>query len=367
VLVTHTAQRSIEPTGASNELMQPPASRSRLGTVARIGASLFLLGLLGGCLLPPDPATEAAQDVFNLYLLVLALAAIVFIGVEGFILYAIFRYRRKPGDNALPPQLHGNTTIEIVWTAIPTVIVMILFVFSMITLNEVEARSDDPGVTIQVDGFQWQWTFRYPEGVNVTGSAAEPPVLAVPVGEPVRLVLNSLDVNHAFYVPQFLIKRDLIPVGENGTPNELEFTVAEAGTYSGQCAEFCGTAHSDMIFTVEAMERAAYDEYIAALASGSPPPSDGGDCATTIQVAAIPSLQFDTDAIQAPAGEAFCIELTNNDTAPHDIGIDAIDFNGEDVPPGEARTYLIPAMDAGDYQFHCTLHPTMVGDLTVGE
>lgn len=335
-------------------------------TILRVGVPLLLIGLLGGCMLPPEPKTDAAQDVFNLYLLVLALAALVFVGVEGFILYAVFRYRRKPGDDVLPEQLHGNNTIEVIWTAIPTVIVLILFVFSMTTLGSVEARSEDPGVEIQVDGFQWQWTFRYPDGVNVTGSAAEPPVLAVPVGEPVRLILNSLDVNHSFYVPQFLIKRDLIPVGENGTLNELEFTVSEAGTYSGQCAEFCGTAHADMTFVVEAMDRAAYDEYIAALAAGGEPPS-AEECATTIQIAAIPSLQFDTDAIEAPAGEAFCIELTNNDTAPHDIGIEEIGFNGEDVPPGESRTYLIPAMDAGDFQFHCTLHPTMVGDLTVSE
>jgi cytochrome c oxidase subunit 2 len=319
-------------------------------------------------MLPPEPKTEAAKEVFNLYLLVLALAAIVFVGVEGFILYAVFRYRRKPGDDVLPEQLHGNNTIEVIWTLIPTVIVFVLFVFSMITLGEVEARADEPGVTIQVDGFQWQWTFRYPDDVAVTGSAAEPPVLAVPVGEPVRLVLNSLDVNHSFYVPQFLIKRDLIPVGENGTLNELEFTVSEAGTYSGQCAEFCGTAHADMTFVVEAMDRAAYDEYIAALASGEEPPAPGEDeCATMLEVEAVPSLQFAQDALEAPAGEDFCIRLTNNDTAIHDIGIEETGFNGEDVQPGESRIYLIPALEAGDYTFYCTLHPTMVGDLTVSE
>jgi cytochrome c oxidase subunit 2 len=347
--------------------MQPTASRSRLRGVLRVGVPLLLIALLGGCLLPPEPKTEAAKDVFNLYLLVLALAAIVFVGVEGFILYAIFRYRRKPGDDALPPQLHGNNTIEVIWTLIPTVIVFVLFVFSMITLGEVEASDEDPGVTIQVDGFQWQWTFRYPDGGSVTGSAAEPPVLAVPVGEPVRLVLNSLDVNHAFYVPQFLIKRDLIPVGENGEPNELTFTVSEAGTYSGQCAEFCGTAHADMTFVVEAMERAAYDEYVAALAAGEEPGGGGGgECATTVQLSAA-NIQFDTDALEVPAGEDFCIEFTNDDTVPHDVGIEETGFNGDNVAPGESITYVIPALEAGDYTFYCTLHPSMVGDLTVTE
>jgi cytochrome c oxidase subunit 2 len=345
------------------------APRNRLRSIARVGAPLLLIGLLAGCLLPPEPKTEAGQDVFNLYLLVLALAAIVFVGVEGFILYAVFRYRRKPGDDVLPEQLHGNNTVEVIWTLIPTVIVFILFGFSMVTLADVEATTEEPGIEIQVDGFQWQWTFRYAEGASVTGSATEPPDLVVPVGEPVRLVLNALDVNHAFYVPQFLIKRDLIPVGEEGEPNTLTFTVTEEGTYAGQCAEFCGVSHADMTFTVTAMSREAYDEHVAALAAGEEPPTgDTGDCATTVQIQAVETIRFDTDTIEVPAGEDFCIELVNNDTAVHDIGISETEFNGDDVAPGESITYVIPAMEAGEYTFLCTLHPTqMVGDLVVTE
>jgi len=335
----------------------------------RIGAPLLIIGLLAGCMLPPEPKTEVGRDVFNLYLVVLALALIVFAAVEGFILYAVVRYRRKPGDDVLPQQLHGNNTVEIIWTVIPTVIVFILFGVSMITLAEVEARSDNPGVTIEVEGFQWQWKFRYEEeGATITGSAAEPPIMAVPVGEPVRLVLSSIDVNHSFYVPQFLIKRDLINLGENGRDNELEFTITEAGTYAGQCAEFCGDFHADMTFVVDAMSRADYDAYMAAIVAGEPSPSTGGeDCGTTIAVAAVASLQFDTDAIEAPAGEDFCIEFTNNDTAPHDIGIKDTEINRDDVAPGESITYVIPAMEAGDYTFYCTIHPAMTGDLTVTE
>ena len=345
--------------------MQPKAPHSRLRAIVRIGAPLLLIGLLSGCLIPPDPKTEAAKDVFNLYLLVLALAAIVFVGVEGFLLYAVFRYRRKPGDDVLPEQLHGNNTVEVIWTLIPTVIVFTLFGFSMITLGEVNAKADNP-TTIHVDGFQWQWTFRYEDGPSITGTATDPPVLAVPVGEPVRLVLNALDVNHSFYVPEFLIKRDLIPVGENGTPNELEFTVSEEGTYSGQCAEFCGVAHADMTFSVEAMSRDAFEQFIAS--GGATPPPAEGDCSTTIQLAAVESIQFDTDSIEVPAGEDFCVEFTNNDIVPHDFGVVETQFNGDDVAPGESITYQVPAMEAGDYTFICTLHPTaMVGDLSVTE
>jgi cytochrome c oxidase subunit 2 len=350
--------------------MQPTAARSRLRTILRVGAPLLVLALAAsGCLLPPDPVTEDGQDVFNLYLLVLALAAIVFIGVEGFILYAIFRYRRQPGDDVLPEQHHGNNTIEVIWTIIPTVIVLILFTFSVITLGEMEGGSDDPGVTIEVDGFQWQWTFSYPEGGNVTGAIGNPPTLVVPVGESVRLVLNSLDVNHAFYVPQFLIKRDLIPVGENGEPNELEFTITEEGTYAGQCAEFCGTSHADMTFVVDAVSRAAYDEYAAALASGSPPPTTGGgDCEVTIEIKA-ENIQFDIDEFEVPADTAFCIAFENLEAVPHNVAIydggEAL-FQGQILNEAGSVTYEVPALPAGDYRFICDVHPqAMVGDVTV--
>ena len=350
--------------------MQPTAARSRSRTKLRVGVPLLVLALAAsGCLLPPDPVTEAGQDVFNLYLVVLALAAIVFIGVEGFILYAIFRYRRQPGDDVLPEQHHGNNTIEVIWTIIPTVIVLILFTVSVITLGEVEGRSEDPGVTIEVDGFQWQWTFSYPEGGTTTGTIGSPPTLVVPVNEPVRLVLNSLDVNHAFYVPQFLIKRDLIPVGENGEPNELEFTITEAGTYAGQCAEFCGTAHADMTFIVDAVSREAYDEYAAALASGSPPPATGGgDCELTIEITAN-NTQFDIDEFEVPADTAFCIAFENQEAVPHNVSIlegGEHLFTGEFLNQPGNIIYEVPALPAGEYTFVCDAHvQAMNGTVTV--
>lgn len=330
---------------------------------------LLILALVAsGCMLPPEPATDAGRDVFNLYLLVLALAAIVFIGVEGFIIYAVFRYRRKPGDDVLPEQHHGNNTVEIIWTAIPTVIVLVLFTFSIITLGEVEARSEEPGVEIEVEGFQWQWTFTYPDGASTTGTIGDPPTMYVPVGEPVRLILNSIDVNHAFFVPQFLIKRDLIPVNENGEPNELEFTVTEEGTYAGQCAEFCGTAHADMTFIVEAMPRAAFDEAITALAQGEEPPTDGGDCETTVEISA-DNLEFDIDSFEAPADTAFCIAFENLEDVPHNVSIydggEAL-FQGEILNSTGSIVYEVPALPAGEYRFICDVHPqTMVGDVTV--
>jgi cytochrome c oxidase subunit II len=350
-------------------------ARPLMRKLVRVAAPAGLVFVLSACLLPPEPKTTAAEDVFNLYVVILILAGIVFIGVEGFIVYAMVRYRRQPGDDVLPAQVHGNNLIEIVWTAIPTVIVLILFTLSMITLGTVNARAENPSVVIEVESFQWQWRFLYPDGVTVAGTAEDPPRLAVPVGEPVRVVLRSSDVIHAFYVPNFLIKRDAVPVAAEsrgqGEANELEFTITEPGTYSGQCAEFCGTGHADMTFVVDAMTRADYDAWFTAtLAGETPPPPEPGECATTIELSAA-NLAFDTDTIEAPAGEDFCIAFTNDDTAVHDVAI--LDgstelFNGEDIPAGEPIVYLIPALEPGDYEFVCTLHPDqMRGTLTASE
>lgn len=351
--------------------MPQSGARSRARSALRAAALLLFVLLLGGCLLPPAPKTDAGQDVFNLYILVLALAAIVFVLVEGFILYAIVRYRRQPGDDALPEQHHGNTKVEILWTAIPSVIVLVLFVMSVITLGSVEARSDEPGVTIEVVAKQWTWDFNYPDGVAITGSSGQAVQLPVPVGEPIRLVITSADVNHAFFVPEFLIKRDAIDMGENAAPNEIEFVVTEAGTYAGQCAEFCGVGHNDMIFEVNAMARADYDVHMAALAAGeTPAPGPVGECEVTIQIKAI-NIEFDIDEFEVPVDTPFCIEFENQEDVEHNVSIYPAAggeplFRGEFLNEAGTITYNVPALPDGDYEFVCDAHPqTMVGDVIV--
>ena len=178
-------------------------------TLLKVGSLIAVALLLGGCMIPPEPETTEAKATFGLYVIVLIMAAVVFIGVEGFILYSVIRYRRR--DDRLPAQLHGNNLVEVIWTVIPTVIVVVLFVLSFSTLGTVQATTDRPAVVVEVDGFQWQWTFRYRDSDNnpdndysVTGSAAEPPVMGLPVGVPIRLLLHSQDVIHSFFVPHFL-------------------------------------------------------------------------------------------------------------------------------------------------------------------
>jgi cytochrome c oxidase subunit 2 len=359
--------------------MQLPAARSRLRSFfVRAGLPLLLIGVLAGCgMIPPEPETEAAKSVFTLYNIVFVMAVIVFLGVEGFIVYAIIRYRRR--DDRLPAQTHGNTLVEIIWTAIPTVIVLVLFALSIATLATVEAKSDPSkgGVDIEVDGFQWQWQFRYLDGdqnadndVSVIGDQANPPVMVVPVGEPIRLKLVSRDVIHSFYVPQFLIKRDLIPEPAGQEVNHLEFTVSEPGTYAGQCAEFCGDFHARMTFSVQAVSRADYDSWLAdAKAGRTPKPSvqpGGQQLALTAS-----NVAYDKQELDAKADQPSTLSFTNQDAIPHDVVIQDKDGKAEFksdtlTGPDASGTFNVPALPAGTYTFFCSYHPAqMVGDLIV--
>lgn len=345
--------------------MRIQAARSRLWGVLRGALPLLIIGLLAGCMLPPEPKTETAKDVFGLYVAVLVMGGLVFLGVEGFIVYAVVRYRRKPGDEQLPPQVHGNTRLEIIWTAIPTVIVLILFVISTITLNAVEARSAKPGVTVEATGFQWQWRFRYLDNDGnpdndavVNGTAAKPPVMVLPVGEPIRVILPSLDVIHSFFVPQFLIKRDVVPVGENGTPNELEFTISEVGTYAGQCAEFCGLQHANMTFSIQAMTRAKYDQWLKNTLSGATPAPSAPANATVVKLSAT-GTAFSAKQLQVPAGQPFVIHFQITDGQNHNVAIFKGEqnlFRGTIFQGPKAVDYQVPALPAGTYRFICDVH-----------
>ncbi|HET6819100.1 MAG TPA: cytochrome c oxidase subunit II [Candidatus Limnocylindria bacterium] len=358
--------------------MQPVAARSRLRFMLRAGLPLLLIGLLAGCgMIPPEPKTDAAKSVFTLYNVVFAMGVAVFLGVEGFIVYSVFRYRRR--DDRLPPQTHGNTLVEIIWTAIPTVIVLILFILSISTLATVEAKSDpsQEGVSIEVDGFQWQWQFRYQDGdqnpdndVSVIGDQANPPVMVVPVGEPIRLTLVSRDVIHSFFVPQFLIKRDLIPEPEGQDVNHLEFVVSEPGTYGGQCAEFCGDFHAKMTFSVQGVSRADYETWLADAKAGRTPQPSAQPGGQQLELTAA-NIAFDKTELRAKANQPITLKFTNTEAVPHNVVIiDASNkqlFKTDDLTgPNASGEFNVPALPAGEYTFFCSFHPTqMVGKLII--
>jgi len=343
---------------------------------------------------PPPAITDRGAAIRELYDLVFGLAAVIFFVVEGLIVWTVIRYRRRPGDDELPPQTHGNAVAEVVWTVVPTLIVAILFVASWSTLNAVEAVSAQPQLKVRAVAAQFLWSFEYmPDDYDpVTNKDAKPLLsittpegpdggLTLPVGRSVHLYLRSPDVIHAFYVPQFLFKRDVVP----GRENSFEFKIDEkdvGNTFHGQCAELCGAGHNLMHFDVHAMDGAGFDAWLEqkiaeAAASPSPPPAPSGSAppgepgGAPIAIAA-QNVAFDKAELSAPADTPFKIEFDNRDPSiPHNVAIHEGSpqgpevFRGEVFPGPAKKTYDVPPLPAGTYGFICSVHPNMAGTLTV--
>ncbi|MDQ3951415.1 MAG: cytochrome c oxidase subunit II [Actinomycetota bacterium] len=207
----------------------------------------------------PEPAGEQGAAVKDLYDVFFYVAAGVFVVVAGLIGWSIVRFRKKPGDDAEPPQFGHNLALEITWFALPTVIVVVLFVLSAGALQDVNDEEAAPVVTVRVEAFQWGWRFAYEgEAVAIEGLPEDPARIVLPVDEPVRFDLRSRDVVHSFYVPRFLIKRDTIP----GETNRIDYVIREEGTYDGKCAEFCGVLHDRMPFTIEAVPVEEFERWL---------------------------------------------------------------------------------------------------------
>jgi cytochrome c oxidase subunit 2 len=210
---------------------------------------LCLLALvLAGC--SPDhypqtalrPLSDYAKIGDDIQTTTFKWAVAVFILVEGALVYAIFRFRGKPNDPE-PHQIHGNTTIEIIWTVIPALILAAIAVPTVKGIFETNTTPSETGVKVEVVGHQWWWEFRYPDFKVTTANE-----LHVPVGQTVALHMSTMDVVHSFWPPRFAGKRDVFPNRET----RMWFKAEKSGEYSGQCAEFCGIQHGRMGFRIVA-------------------------------------------------------------------------------------------------------------------
>ena len=151
-----------------------------------------------------------------------------------------------------------------IWTVIPALLVSALFGMTVTSLAAIQTIPPVPGVRLDVTGFRWGWTFAFPDlHVSVTGVTPDGPEVELPVGKSVVVRLTAADVIHSFYVPDFLAKYDAIPGREHVFPILIE----RPGSYGGECAEFCGIGHSRMPFTIRAVPRTDFDEWIASLAT----------------------------------------------------------------------------------------------------
>lgn len=230
------------------------------------------------------PQTQLGEKIYELHTIITIICFIIFIGVFGFMFYAVFKHRKSVGHKAA--QFHENTAVEVAWTLIPFVILIAMAVPATSTLIAMRDTSE-PDMTIKVTGYQWKWGYDYLkgegegisfystlstpraqiDGTDVAGRKANPNYLletdnhvVVPVGKKVRVLLTAADVIHAWYVPALAVKQDAVP----GFIRDTWFKAEKAGVYRGQCAELCGKDHGFMPIVVEVMEPAQYTAWVGA-------------------------------------------------------------------------------------------------------
>ena len=209
----------------------------------------------------PDPATSQGEDVLDLWRILLGAGVALGVLVTALILWSVVRYRRPrgAGPDEEPKQTGANIPIEVFYTVVPLIIVTVLFTLTMRTQDRVTRESETADLEVEVTGFQWGWRFRYPaQGVTVVSDANDPPILVLPVSANVRLRLEATDVVHSFFVPAFLVKKDLIP----GVDNTMEIRPTEPGRFPGVCAEFCGLDHWRMTFEVRVVSPQEFQAFV---------------------------------------------------------------------------------------------------------
>lgn len=241
----------------------PSRRRRRIAIV--LGA--LILGLAPGFALadatsPLNPASSGAGGIASLFWLLLILAGIIFVGVEGALLYAIFHFRERTGRAAAT--FHGNTRLEIIWTALPILLLGTIYVLTLRTMTAATTAGGSDPVDVNVIGHQWWWEFDYPGEKVVTAGE-----LHVPVGETIILHVRSADVIHSFWMPQLAGKMDANP----GFANTITFTPAKVGVYDAICSELCGVEHALMRARVIVESPADYAAWVRQQQASLPVPS----------------------------------------------------------------------------------------------
>ena len=278
-----------------------------IATGAAMAAALFLgltfSGLAGAIEWNLQPAgSKMAADIHDLHEYVMLLCTIIFVGVFGFMFYACWKHRKSAGHKA--EQFHENTTVEIAWTVIPA---LILIVIAWPTTRTVVAQKDttNPDITIKVTGYQWKWGYDYVkgegEGISFVSTLATPRAqienqepkgqhyllevdheLIVPIGKKVRILTTAADVVHSWWVPAFGAKQDAIP----GFIRDLWFRPEVTGTFRSQCVELCGKEHGFMPIVVKVVSQKEYSDWV------------GGKMKEIAAAADDPSKQYTIDELR---------------------------------------------------------------------
>lgn len=265
----HRGKGEVSHTGSARGAAPARPGRARVG--ARLGLSLGLVLVTASACssedLPrlglPTPASEEGERILSLWqgswIAALTVGAVVW----GLMIWSVIFYRQRSDE--LPAQTRYNLPIEVLYTAVPFIIISVLFFFTArdeAKLVGPDTIPDDPDQTINVVGRQWSWSFNYLDhDVWDAGTPGSPPTLVLPVDQTTGFQLTSPDVIHSFWVPAFIFKMDVMP----GRVNEFALTPNREGVFAGKCAELCGVDHSRMLFTVEIVSAEEYEQHMANL------------------------------------------------------------------------------------------------------
>jgi len=253
---------------------------ARRKLVLRAGILALLAVAMTGCSTEeflrfgwPEGITDEAVRMRELWTGSVIAALVVGVIVWGLIFWTVAFHRKK--NDEIPRQFKENLPLEIIYTVIPVILVLVLFYYTVVVQNVVTDKSAEPEVTVAVNAFKWNWEFEYADTsdesgdvVSTVGSSTEVPILVLPVDQVIRFEVYSTDVIHSFWVPEFLFKLDVIPGNENGRDNVFQVTVREEGSYVGRCAELCGSYHAYMNFEVRGVSQEDYESYVDARESG---------------------------------------------------------------------------------------------------
>jgi cytochrome c oxidase subunit 2 len=245
----------------SEEAKGPPETDPRIegqkhpvGRMIGVGLGASVVGIAITLLIDWFPANAAgsANKIDTLYDVLLICSVPVFVLVMTIAIYSVVRFRAKPGDMGDGPPIHGNTRLEIIWVTIPFLMVTALAIYGWITLDDLEAKQKNEMV-VNVTGQQFTWNFEYPSE-KVTS-----PELVLPVDRPVEFKIQTKDVIHSFWVPQFRLKSDAVP----GLTTIIRVTPDKPGKYEVVCAELCGVGHSTMREFVRVLPASEFDTWVS--------------------------------------------------------------------------------------------------------
>lgn len=219
-----------------------------LWALSTVALYFVLLGLLD----PPVSASLEAGPIDTMFSGHFFMIALLFSLIMVLMLYSVIVFRRREGDTSDGPHVHGNTSLEIGWTIIPTFIVVGFGIWGAVVLNDITSPNAGE-MQIDVIGRQWAWSFNYPEQGDIASGE-----LVLPVNQPILLEMTAEDVLHSFWVPEFRVKQDLVP----GRTTTLRITPTREGEYMVRCAEICGLEHANMLAPVRVVSEQEFNAWV---------------------------------------------------------------------------------------------------------